>query len=326
MNATQARSLAAALLGREVVAAEPVGGGGNNRIFAIDTGTGRLALKSYPPQTGDRRDRLGQEWQALTFLAAHGLKVPNPVAVDPARHAALYAWIDGHPAAAAAPETLVSFFTALQALRAAPEAQSLPQASTPIFTAAEAQRQLADRLRAFDGVALLADHLDRVRAVAAQAFGRARSLLGDGFDQAPPAWTRVLSQSDFGRHNLLETPTGTVFVDFEYFGWDGPEKAIADAVLHPGSNFSEAERDRLQGLMLAALPEDRGLALRLRAIFPLIALIWCLILLNEFHPDGRARRGLVAGSPEARAAEIRQLEKSRTLLSWLEEAHDLAPA
>ena len=36
---------------------------------------------------------------------------------------------------------------------------------------------------------------------------------------------RTLSPSDFGFHNALRTPAGTmVFLDFEYFGWDDPAK------------------------------------------------------------------------------------------------------
>jgi hypothetical protein len=323
MNVTQARDLAAALLGRPVVAAEAVGRGGNNRVFVIDTGAGRLALKSYPPQAEDRRDRLGQEWQALTFLACHGLPVPNPVAADPARHAALYTWIDGRPPAPAddCAAAMATFFSGLQALRG--EATDLREGSTPVFTAEQAERQFAERLAPLADTASLAAHLADIRGSAERAFARARALLGTGF--TTPS-TRVLSPSDFGRHNMLATPSGLVFLDFEYFGWDGPEKAIADTMLHPGSAFSAPERDRLKELMLAALPDEPGLALRLEAMIPLFGLIWCLILLNEFRPDRAARRGLVAGSAEAHAAESRQLEKSRSLLSWLEKAHDLAPA
>ena len=51
-----------------------------------------------------------------------------------------------------------------------------------------------------------------------------------------PQRLRVLSPSDFGFHNALRRPDGTiVFVDFEYFGWDDPAKMMADAMLHPGN-------------------------------------------------------------------------------------------
>ncbi|CAA7615934.1 conserved hypothetical protein [Magnetospirillum sp. LM-5] len=323
MNVTQARDLAAGLLGRPVDAAQAVGRGGNNRIFAIDAGTERLALKSYPPQAEDPRDRLGQEWQALSFLAGHGLPVPQPVAADPARHAALYTWIDGRPLEPAddAVAAMGAFFARLQALRGA--AADMREGSTPVFAAEQAERQFAERLAPLAGTPALAAHLADIRGSAERAFARARAWLGAGF--ATPS-ARVLSPSDFGRHNMLAAPSGLAFLDFEYFGWDGPEKAIADAMLHPGSAFSAPERDRLKVLMLAALPDDPGLAPRLEAMIPLFGLIWCLILLNEFRPDRRARRGLVEGSAEARLAESRQLEKSRSLLSWLEDAHDLAPA
>ena len=46
----------------------------------------------------------------------------------------------------------------------------------------------------------------------------------------------VLSPSDFGIHNMLwedsEVPKFR-FVDFEYLGWDRPEKLVSDTLLHP---------------------------------------------------------------------------------------------
>ncbi len=329
MTPDDSRALAATLLGRPVLAARPVARGGNNRIFAIETESGRLALKSYPPQAEDRRDRLGQEWRALSFLTRHGLPVPAPVVVAPERHAALYRWIEGRPAAETDLDAIAdmgAFFARLQGLRADDGAAALPAGSTPVFTADQALAQFEDRLAPLAGVAAVADHLTAVRRAAARAFERARDLLGSGFATSPDPARRVLSPSDFGRHNMLATETGAIFLDFEYFGWDGPEKAIADAILHPGSAFTAPDRDRLRTLMLAALPDDRTLPARLDAMLPLFGLIWCLILLNEFRPDRMARRGLAEGAAETQAARARQLEKSHALLSWLEDAYDLAPA
>jgi Ser/Thr protein kinase RdoA (MazF antagonist) len=319
------KALAEALVGGPVTALAPVRGGGNNRVFRVEAGGGTYALKFYPPQSADRRDRLGQEWQALTFLRHHGIAaVPLPLACDAASHAALYEWIEGAPPTdrAAAIAAMAAFFARVQDLR--PAGGGIGFGSTPVLCPAQAVEQFEDRLEALaEAPGDVADHLDAVRDAAARAALRARAGLGDAFHLPLERSAQVLSPSDFGLHNMLVEPGGRIrFLDFEYFGWDGPDKAVADMGRHPGSAFSPAERAHLRRLLVKDAAFDRRLALT----EPLFGLIWCLILLNEFRPDRRVRRGLAVGSPEALAAEARQLQKSRLLLDQLRHDHDLAAA
>src|SRR5579883_2007710 len=87
--------LAARLAGEAVAELTPVERGRNSRVFSLRTESGRrLALKLYPNEPA--RDRLGTEFNALTFLMEAGIEpVPRPVACDAAAGAALYTWIDG---------------------------------------------------------------------------------------------------------------------------------------------------------------------------------------------------------------------------------------
>jgi hypothetical protein len=103
---------------------------------------------------------------------------------------------------------------------------------------------------------------------------------------------RVLSPSDLGFHNTILRPDGTLFfVDFEYFGWDDPAKLISDFILHPAMELPDGLRQRfvsnITGMLKCTgslLPE------RLRVVYPLFALKWCMILLNEFVPRDLERR------------------------------------
>ena len=74
-------------------------GGGNNRLLRIETEDGRTyALKSYPRQTSDPRDRLNTEFSALDFMRRHHItQVPRPIAKDDEASFALYEWIEGAP-------------------------------------------------------------------------------------------------------------------------------------------------------------------------------------------------------------------------------------
>ena len=67
ITAPDAMAIGSRLAGTRVAAAEPARSGGNNRVFRLQMAEGPpLALKHYP---SDGRDRLGQEYDALSFLA-----------------------------------------------------------------------------------------------------------------------------------------------------------------------------------------------------------------------------------------------------------------
>ena len=69
------------LLDCAILSAVPVPGGGNNRVFRVYTSGGDVALKFYPSQPGDPRDRLGAETAALRFLERYSVAaVPRVVA------------------------------------------------------------------------------------------------------------------------------------------------------------------------------------------------------------------------------------------------------
>src|SRR5262249_10147282 len=72
------------------------GSGGNSRLYRVDCADASYALKSYPSRAQDRRDRLGVEFQALSFMHRHGITdVPLALAVDAEAGLGLYEWIDG---------------------------------------------------------------------------------------------------------------------------------------------------------------------------------------------------------------------------------------
>ena len=71
------------LLGRPIVDVVSLRGGANSRVYRISDGTTYYAMKLYPTDEGDPRDRLGAEVVALNFLRRHDVgTVPAVVAVD----------------------------------------------------------------------------------------------------------------------------------------------------------------------------------------------------------------------------------------------------
>jgi hypothetical protein len=314
------------LAGRRVTAAVPARPGGNNRVFRLDMADGsRLALKYYP---SDSRDRLGQEYEALSFLSQHGVKLtPQPFASDRGENCALYEWFDGE-AAVLRPQPddvdrLADFLISLQHLHGARGAETLRSASAAIFSPAQALAQCDQRLHRL--VEQVTDHVE-LRAFLQRQFGPSATLararveerfakleLDPAAELAPAR--RALSPSDFGLHNAMRSEAGKLrFVDFEYFGWDDPVKLMSDTALHPGSNFPEDSANRLIGRLSREFEvRDATFAVRRDVLYPVFGLIWCLIILNDFLPETRSRRDLAGRDAELGAVLARQLDKARRL-------------
>jgi hypothetical protein len=316
------------LVGWPVLSVTPVRRGGNNRVFQLVGRECRAVLKIYPRQDEDPRDRLGHEFGALSFLARHGVaEVPRPIACDRDRHCAAYEWIEGTPPVAVGPaevDELADFLIRLQQLRTQPGAEALPEGATPALSPDSLAAQLIGRLDRLTAVISpgtpvaifietgLKPEIERTL----EALHRGCVALGVDFVAPLAAELRVLSPSDFGFHNALRRPDGRLaFLDFEYFGWDEPAKAVADVMLHAGMALPDPLARRYRDRVGAALQQsDPEFPDRFALYFPALRAIWCLILLNEFLPERWARR-VFAGVAEDRAvAEAKQLDKARRML------------
>jgi hypothetical protein len=337
---SHAIELGGRLSGQAVIGAHRARSGGNNGVFCLRMADqSRLALKYYPPQATDRRDRLGQEYEALSFLARHGLeRTPRPVAKDAGEHCALYEWFDGAPATLDPQpddvEQLAQFLIALQGLRQAAGAQDLRPASAAVLSLHQAvdqcERRLA-RLRqtAGDAPALnsfLERDLGPALAVACDRMQRRYADRGLDPTAELAVAQRALSPSDFGLHNAIRGADGRLrFVDFEYFGWDDPVKLVCDTALHPGSALSESDARRIiTALSREFDSRDPSFAVRRDTLYPVFGLIWCLIILNDFVPESRARRVMAGQQGEVPTILARQLDKARVLFQAICRTSDLS--
>ena len=143
--------------------------------------------------------------------------------------------------------------------------------------------------------------------------------LGVDLDSELPRAQRTLSPADHGFHNVLRRADGQLtFLDFEYAGWDDPAQTLANALLLPEVPLPAEYRVGFLREMLARLDGAEGVAARLRLTYPMLALKWSLIMLNEFLPVGGERRAFAGANEEARPAG--QLAKARRQLEVVREA------
>lgn len=298
---------------------ERVLGGGNNQLYRVQDAEGRpYALKMYRPPQEDPRPRRQQEFEALSFLGrTPGAPVPEAIATDEAHNASLYSWVEGERPGEVDRDdidTVLAFVDMLHRVSRQPGADELRDAAEACFTSHEIVRQIGQRRVRFAAIEAdepeLQEFLTTVVDPALERFARAQAFAAD-------ADARCLSPSDFGFHNAIRSADGSLtFIDMEYFGWDDPVKLAADFVLHPGMNLERGLAGHfLAGWMDVFGAEDGQARARLEAQFPLYAIRWSMILLNEFLPE-RWQAKVFSGETESwEVAKHRQLTKARAMMA-----------
>ena len=328
----EATEIAQALAGGAVTVSRLVTGGRNSRIWRVGGGGSVFALKQYPSRRDDPRDRLSTEVGALRLMERHGIDtVPRVLGVDGEHGFALLSWIEGRDVAEvreADIDAAIDFLTAIHDLRAAPWAAEQPPAAEACLCGREIEQQIRGRLARLRDTARdqheLIDFIDK-SVVPRLAIEGSKALqvvtaAGLAFDAELPQEWRSLVPSDFGFHNSLRRPDGSLaFLDFEYFGWDDPVKLTADILLHPGRPLEPMQRKRFRQAATRLYGGDPAFANRLSAYLPLFGLRWVLILLNEFIPERWQRRVLAGEAGSWSDVKARQLAHARAFLASLSE-------
>lgn len=316
-----------ALVGRSLCEAIPVGGGANSRVYRVSDGQCRYAMKLYPSDAADPRDRLGAEVAALQFLTRHGARnVPAVIGVDREERIGLFEWLDGTPVGTATDADIAAaleLLATLHRLRDAEPRTAFPSAAEACLSARELTDQIAQRCLRLERpaaehpalAALLAQEIVPAAARARQHAERRYEAFDLVFPAELPEEQRSLSPSDFGFHNAIRRLDGSLaFLDFEYFGWDDPVKPVADFLLHPGMTMTDRQRRAFAAGAGAIYGAYSGYKLRLHTLFPLYALRWCLILLNEFLPERWARRVAAGVAADRDTVLAGQLAKAKAML------------
>jgi len=319
------------LLGDRVTELQPLRGGGNNCLYRVEIRSGAVYVAKHYA-SGSRRSAaaLEREWRMLNFLHEAGIdRVPRPIASEPSYRLTLFSYIEGQSGETADLgehdfQQAADFIRQLLSLDRKKPAQQLGLASEACFDIdglITAIQQRRDFLRSLPGDIPDADRLQNfLGAEFDPAFDRCCA----GLKKSDSGYqlSRVLSPSDFGFHNALKDVDGRWhFLDFEFSGWDGFEKMIADFLLHPGMQLAVEQQGRLLALVAGHWPDCEASWRMMPTIYRLCALKWTLILLNEFNPD-RMRQRMLANPAGATPAQRRheQLLKAGMAIEGLGQA------
>ncbi len=336
MSQEELQSIFSCLVREKIATIKRIGRGRNNRIYKLVRRNKKpYVAKLSLPGDRQRNKRLRHEFFSLHFLWENGVRcIPKPILVAEKQGCAIYGYIEGNKIppnqiSEAEIEQAITFLGELEALKKKEDALSIQPASDSCFSIEEIEGNIdrgVKRLRAIrqEGYSYRAmqDFLERdflpARKDILKWVRRRIAQVDFSFSRKLSRKERMLSPSDFGFHNALRSSeTGKIiFLDFEYFGWDDPAKMISDFLLHPAMSLSKKLKQQfVMGAVKYAVKSGR-LMERVRMVYPLFGLKWCLILLNEFVPELMQRRRF-AGDEKIDTATLQkeQLEKARQMLT-----------
>jgi hypothetical protein len=312
---------------------EPIPAGGNNQVYRVRTPLRTLLLKRYRIEPGERNSRLEREFTFVTFAWQCGVRcIPEPLAADHQAGLGLYEFVEGrflNPDDAGWPQVgeALRFFVEVNGFRDREAALGLLPAAEACFSVDAHLRLVGSRVarlqdmpgdsaveeeaRAFVTTELVSAWERIHQMTGVYAGGHLRTEL--------PLAERCVSPSDFGFHNAIIEPNGTVrFIDFEYAGWDDPAKMVCDFFCQPRVPVPEIHlADFLRGVA-SQFPNPHELAARVEALLPVYRVKWCCILLNEFIPQSASRRAFARRGEVGDTVKILQLGKARAALARLE--------
>ncbi len=302
---------------------ERIKAGRNSEVWKLFNRTGQWLLKNYCNRIGDNRDRLGTEFNFLSFLINLGIQnVPKPIGKDLQFNRGIYSFLKGdrlknieawHITQAS------DFIKRINQHNSSHLAQSLPQAAEACFSIMDhlnsVQRRI-ERLTNLDSkLEIEFEAKFFVKAKINQAWIKIRQLIETdskltGKSELFCESERILSPSDFGFHNSLQNDDTLFFVDFEYAGWDDIAKLICDFTCQPELPVTKIQAQQFTEELITGRQNSESINYRINRLLPLHRIKWCCILLNEFIDEERQRRWH-AGYNEEGLLEVQLLKASR---------------
>ena len=299
-----------------------VDGGGNNKVFAVRTKSGKYLAKVYYSNTSDTRNRLKAEYSFLEYARKIGIEcVPKPIFSSPEKNMGLYEFVQGRKLTS--PELLPQHISqAAKFVRALNERfekeDALPTASEACFSIEQHFLLIDKRIKKLLSLPAVSEIDHQALLFVGKLDNVLKNLIDDlvakcgSISKQLDAADRCISPSDFGFHNALLKDNGEIsFIDFEYAGWDDPAKMIGDFFSQPAIPVSLKYFDSFISGALDYSKNKYELAQRARLLLPLFQIKWCCIILNDFLPDAASRRHFANPNLEPLKRKRQQLERAQ---------------
>jgi len=315
----------------DVISVTNLSGGKNSCVYRLSCADKKdYVVKFYFFHKSDKRNRLITEFSALQFLYSNDIEyVPEPLLMNNDYGFSVFEFINGKRIKSENVsyediQTLINFLLRLNQLKYYKDALKINNASEACFSINDYIKSIdlrLNRLKQLDkkksimNERLLIFICEKFLPVFENTKKRCNSLKMD-CNKKLTFHQKTLSPSDYGFHNALRLIDKKIkFIDFEYFGWDDPAKMICDFLLHPAMNLSFDRKNYFYNLILKHFEDAEILKERIHIVYSLVALKWCMILLNEFVPEFLLRRNFSGDCKNnVEIKQKKQLKKSELML------------
>lgn len=316
------KDIASALCATTVLNIFPIEGGRNSRLYRVENDGNIFALKFFRPDKDGKRDRFEAETTALSLFAEGGIEVtPRIIAQDKPNNCVLMEWVEGEKVesyGAQEIKALIAFVAAVHDIAQRGCRQEIRSATEACLNGGEIIRQINLRLSRLE--AAKGDNLGLQEFIDEEFTPALNEILhwsqeqyqgfGLNFHENISFEQQTLSLVDFGFHNVLRRGHKFCFLDFEFFGWDDPVKLVADTLQHPGMALDDEKKRVLFSGLTEIFDQDEMFPARLKSLYPLFGLKWCMIMLNQFLPGYQALAAKNIPEKENQLERVRRLVKS----------------
>ena len=121
-------------------------------------------------------------------------------------------------------------------------------------------------------------------------------------------FTKIISPSDFGSHNILVHKKNYSFYDFEYSGLDSLEKLVCDLVINPNSKFKIQNSKYIFSKFTELFKLNYNFYDNCVKICNTLIIRWSLILINSLYGDKKKQR-LLSGYTQNENIQINRAKK-----------------
>ena len=277
---------------------ERIEGGVNSKVYKIQMTCGAIfALKLYkPPSRKDKRKRHEIESLFLKHCQEQGIRVTTKVIYEePNEYWAIHEWLDGEKPNKMNSKIIQEIIKFLKELNRVPVSSSMfreIQASDNCLSTNDFIANINRRLLSLNQLILNRSSGRSVAALIEEKIIpwalKETILLKKKIDQKH--WNAekridLISPSDVGIHNILQTSNNTYFIDFEYAGRDEMAKLIGDWIHRPGQNITKSLEEDFLNNFKASFPEGDSALLRYLDLKNIITIKWLIIKVNNLTKD-----------------------------------------
>ena len=277
----------------------PLSGGANNQLVKVESPEQTFVIKKYRPITYGH-DRLFHEEKFYHWIQDQKItETPHAFVWNKESRLGLFSYIKGsfpsEPISDKQIEQVSDFVLRLNMNRDRAEKLNIPEATDTARSIAGHLKNVGSRLSTLTERVAQSSKLKEIQSfLKKEILPRWESIYqnsnrSDLIDYEISKFDRVLSPSDIGFHNTLESRSDKLtFYDFEYAGWDDPCKMCCDFSLQPrytiSSNQSALFENKV-GSLLSSQNREKFF-LRLKLLKPIHCIKWCCIFFNEFAEKG----------------------------------------